>query len=468
MFWTFLEQLGIKSIGVFVQIFLARTLFPEDFALVAMIAVFIGVGDLIADSGLGQSLIRTKKPDEADFSSVFYLNVILGILVYISIYLLAPFVANFYDKHELISILRVIALVVPFGAFSVIQKVQLTIKLDFKKLMLIQLIAMCVSSIVGVTFAYVGYGVWSLVILKICYPFSAFFLYWINSKWTPRFVLDFKKIKYHYSFGVKIMSTYILDAFFNDIYSVILGKFYPLATLGYYNRARTFQNFPIVMVGSSLNKVTYPLFSTIKDNKEKFKAIVRKINKLFIYLFLPVALFLIFNAEIIIIIVLGKKWLSITPFFQILLLGSLFHPITYYNTSIINVFDSPGLILKVTIFSRIFTLIGLILIAKLGIYPILIFQSINTFITSMLFIYFGGQKIEYGFFKQVNDVLPELGLVTVLGITIHIINSLFGMEGFTYSISFIILYTLLFVATSEILKIKTYLYIKNTVMKFCK
>lgn len=468
VFWTFTERFGVKGLGLLVQIVLARILLPSDFGLIAMIAVFIGIGDLIADFGLGQSLIRNKNSLASDFSSVFYLNILLGLLVYLSIYFIAPHVANFYEKQQLILVLRVMALAIPFGSFSIIQKVKLTIKLNFKKIMLIQLIAVSLSSFFGVILAYNNYGVWAIVFLKISYPFLSSLLYWIDSKWKPSLVFDVKKIKYHFNFGVNVMLTYILNSLFNDIYSVIIGKFYTLDTLGFYNRARTFQNFPIVMVGSSLNKITYPLFSQVKDDEQRLKTIVSKINKLFVFVFIPVGFFLVFNAQTIIGFVLGDKWLAITPFFKILLLGSLFHPVSYYNTSIINAFGDPGLILKFTIISRTFSVIGLFFIASLGIYPILVFQSLNLFLISMLYIYFGGLKIEYKFFEQVKDVLPELGLVTLLVIIIHTINGLFGMEGITYSISFIILYAMLFIATSELLKIETYLYIKNTFMKLFK
>lgn len=468
VFWSSLEGFGVKGIGFLSQIILARILLPSDFGLIAMIAVFIGIGDLIADSGLGQSLIRNKNSLASDFSSVFYLNILLGLLVYLSIYFIAPFVAIFYEKQQLTLILRVMALAIPFGSFSIIQKVKLTIKLNFKKIMLIQLVAVGVSSFLGVVLAYIDYGVWAIVFLKITYPFLSSLLYWIDNKWKPSLVFDIKKIKYHYNFGVKIMLTYIINSLFNDIYSVIIGKFYALDTLGFYNRARTFQNFPVVLVGSSLNKITYPLFSQVRDNKQQLKSIVRKINKLFIFLFIPFGFFLIFNAETMIGLVLGDKWLSITPFFKILLFGSLFYPVAYYNTSIINAFGDPGLILNFTIISRIFSVIGLFFIASFGVYPILVFQSFNLFLMSILYVYFGGLKIEYKFFKQVKDVLPELGLVTLLVIIIHTINGLFGMEGITYSISFIILYAMLFIAISELLKIKTYLYIKNTVMKLFK
>jgi len=324
IFWTFTEQLGVKGVGFVVQILIARLLLPEDFGLIAMVAVFIGLGDLLVDSGLGQSLIRTKKPQQVDFSTVFYLNIISALVIYLLLYIIAPYVAIFYDKVELINILRVIALAIIFGSFSVVQKAILTINMNFKNQMLIQIPSLFISSIIGLVLAYNDFGVWSIVFMKVLYPFFTSILYWVYSDWRPRWMFDMDKLKYHYFFGYKLMITYIFNAIFNDIYSVLIGKYYSTSILGFYNRATTFQRFPTMLVGKSINRVTYPMFTKINGDIDKLKRILKKINKLVIYLFLPLIFFLIFNAHEIIVFLLTDKWSNITPFFQFLCVGALF------------------------------------------------------------------------------------------------------------------------------------------------
>lgn len=288
IFWTFTEQLGVKGVGFVVQILIARLLLPEDFGLIAMVAVFIGIGDLLVDSGLGQSLIRTKEPQQVDFSTVFFLNIISAIIIYLLLYVLAPYVADFYNQIELVNILRVISLAIIFGSFSIVQRAILTIKMNFKNQMLIQIPSLFTSSIIGLILAYNGYGVWSIVFMKLLYPFFASILYWIYSDWRPQFIFDIDKLKYHYLFGYKLMMTYILNAFFNDIYSVLIGKYYSTSSLGFYNRATTFQRFPTMLVGKSISRVSYPLFSKVNGDMDELKRIIRKTNRLIAYLFVGI------------------------------------------------------------------------------------------------------------------------------------------------------------------------------------
>jgi teichuronic acid exporter len=235
IFWAFTEQLGVKGLGLVVQILIARLLVPDDFGLIAMIAVFIGVGDLLVDSGLGQSLIRTREPQQADFSTVFYLNITSAFVIYLMFYVTAPHLADFYNRTELINILRVFSFAIIFGSFSVVQKAILTINMNFRKQMLIQIPSLLISSLIGLALAYKGQGVWAIVFMKVLYPFFASILYWVYSDWRPILIFDVDKLKYHYLFGYKLMITYMLNAFFNDIYSVLIGKYYSANILGFYD-----------------------------------------------------------------------------------------------------------------------------------------------------------------------------------------------------------------------------------------
>ena len=232
-FWTFLEEFSGKIFGFVIQIILARLLMPEDFGLLAMVIVFIGIGSSIVDSGFGQSLIRTKDPSQADYSSVFYLNVTISLIVYILIYLLAPYISAFYDESKLTYILRVIALVLIIKSFSIVQQTVLTIKLDFKKQMIVNLIATVVSGSAGALLAFNDYGVWSLVFMQIITASISTILFWYFGKWKPILIFDFNKVRYHYSFGYKLMLNTFVNSIFNYSFDIVIGKYYSASILGY-------------------------------------------------------------------------------------------------------------------------------------------------------------------------------------------------------------------------------------------
>ena len=464
-FWTFSEQLGVKGISFIVQILIARLLIPEDFGLIAMIAVFIAFGDLLVDSGLGQSLIRTKNPQQADYSTVFYINVFSSFIIYSLIFSVAPLVADFYDRPELLNILRVFSVAIIFGSFSVVQKAILTIDMNFKKQMLIQIPSLVISSLIGLVLAYKDYGVWAIVAIKISYPFFSSLIYWFQSKWRPIFMFDLDKLKYHYLFGYKLMLTYIIDAFFNNIYSVLIGKNFSTNTLGFYNRATTFQRFPTVLVGKSISRVAYPLFTKIDGDNVKQKNILMKLNKIIVFLFVPLMLFLVINANEIIIFLLTYKWSNITPFFQILCFGSLLEPINHYYGSLINSHGDSSLVLKIVSYSRILTVIGLPLIIKYGVYPLVVFQAINMLFLSLSFMYFGGHKLKYNLIEQFTDLVPEIIMSTLVSLLIYLFNKIMpANELYSVTINFLS-FIFFYVTLGEIFKIQTYFFVKQEIFR---
>ncbi|MDA9125972.1 lipopolysaccharide biosynthesis protein [Flavobacteriaceae bacterium] len=464
IFWAFTEQLGVKGLGLVVQILIARLLVPDDFGLIAMIAVFIGVGDLLVDSGLGQSLIRTREPQQADFSTVFYLNITSAFVIYLMFYVTAPHLADFYNRTELINILRVFSFAIIFGSFSVVQKAILTINMNFRKQMLIQIPSLLISSLIGLALAYKGQGVWAIVFMKVLYPFFASILYWVYSDWRPILIFDVDKLKYHYLFGYKLMITYMLNAFFNDIYSVLIGKYYSANILGFYNRAITFQRFPTILTGKSINRVSYPLFTKVGEDIDKFKTIILKINKLIAYFYVPLLFFLIFNVHEIIVFLLTEKWTNIIPFFQILCLGAFLEPMTHYYGSVINSFGDSGLVLKISFYSRILTVIGLIFITKIGVYPLVIFQAVNIFFTALVFMYYGGRKINYKLLKQFKEILPELSIGISSSVLIYFLCCWINFNGIYSVIIYLLSFVIFYIIISEILKLTTYVFVKNELL----
>jgi len=462
-FWTLIEQFSGKAFGFIIQIYLARLLIPEDYGLIAMVTIFIGIGTSIMESGFGQSLIRTKKPSEADFSSVFYINILMSIAVYILIYITAPFVSDFYDESSLTFILRVLALIIVIRSFSLVQQTIMTINLDFKKQMIVNLISTIIGGCTATVIAFQGYGVWALVFMQLISNSLMALLFWYFGKWKPKRIFDLDRVKHHYSFGYKLMLNTFVNSIFNYIFDIVIGKFYSSSILGFYNRASTYQKFPTILLGRSINRVTYPMFSKLTDSKIQMKQALKRINKLVIYVYSPFMFLLIFNAKQIIVILLTEKWLPVVPIFQLLCIGGLFQPIQYYNTNIIKALGDSALILKINFFSRLFIIFGIVLIINYGFYYLIIFQVISMLFVTLCFMRSSGLKIEYNLFEQIKDIIVNFSISFSISFLCFYLTKSLDLSNIWsimfYSISFISFYLIF----SQVFKLESYLFIKNLI-----
>lgn len=462
-FWTLIEQFSGKAFGFIIQIYLARLLMPEDFGLIAMVIIFIGIGTSIMDSGFGQSLIRTKNPSEADFSSIFYLNILMSIIVYILIYFMAPFVSDFYDESSLTFILRVLALIIVIRSFSLVQQTIMTINLDFKKQMIVNLISTIIGGCTATVIAFQGYGVWALVFMQLISNSLMALLFWYFGKWKPKRIFDIDRVKHHYSFGYKLMLNTFVNSIFNYIFDIVIGKFYSSSILGFYNRAATYQKFPTILLGRSINRVTYPMFSKLSENKTQMKQALKRINKLVIYVYTPFMFLLIFNAKQVIVILLTEKWLPVVPIFQILCLGGLLQPIQYYNTNIIKSLGDSALLLKINFFSRLFTVIGLFVIINYGFYHLIVFQAISMVLVTLCFMWYSGLKINYHLLEQFKDILVDFSISFLISFLCYFINSTLNLSNLWSLIFYTICFLISYIVFSGLFKLESYTFIKNLI-----
>src|SRR5690606_25732916 len=259
LLWTFMDTFLLKGLVFVASLLLARLLGPTEFGLVGMVTVFVAIGTSLADSGLSASIIRTKDADDSDFSTVFYLNFGMSFLIYALLYLSAPLIADFYRQDILKDIVRLYCLSFIFSAFSAIQIALLNRDMAFKKLMQLNIPGTLVGIAVGLILAYSGYGVWSIVWMYLSTQIVQSLLLWLTSSWKPSLTFDKLKMSYHYKFGYKLMLSGLLNTVFQNIYKVVIGRFFPVQTLGYYERAYSFNQYPVTTLTGVISKVTYPL-----------------------------------------------------------------------------------------------------------------------------------------------------------------------------------------------------------------
>lgn len=416
LFWSFTEQFSLQIIMFVVSVVLARMLLPEDFGLIAMPAVFLSIGMSLRDSGLSSSLIRTINPSDSDYTTVFYMNITLSILVYFLIFFTAPLIADFYQKPLLTEIVRVQSIIIIIGAISSIQHTRLTKSMSFKKQMSIQVPSVVISALFGIWFAYLGFGVWSLVYMNLIQYSVAALHFWISSDWRPSKNFDIKKMKEHLSFGSKITVSGILEVLYENFYTIIIGKYFGAALLGFYARAKSTQELPIKNSTAALNKVTYSLFCEIQDDDKRLKEIYSKIMQQILFWIIPTLIVAAIIAEPLFIFVFTEKWLPAVPIFQFLCFVGILSPLNIYNLSILKVKGRSDLYLITEIINKSYIVIFAIFLISFGLEALLYFQIVSTFISFLINSYISGKLISFGPIEQIKNIFPIFVVGLIMGV----------------------------------------------------
>lgn len=423
LFWTISQQASVQFINFIVQIVLARMLMPEDFGVIAMMAIFLNLGQTLMDGGLTSSLIRTKDADERDYSTVFYMNLLGSIFVYTLLYAFAPLIADFYNQEILIVIIRVYTFSIVIRAFMTVQVTRLTKQMEFKKQMVVQVPSIIGGGILGVVIAYLGGGVWSLVWMNLFQAFVATVMYWIIAKWHPLFVIDKEKLKYHFNFGYKLTLVNLINVIYQNSYAILIGRFFSATQLGYYHQASTLSMFTVKQLNTALTKVTYPMFSSIQDDDSRLKIVYRKVMQQVMFWVTPVMCFLAIVGEPLINIALTERWLPMVPYFQILCLSSIIYPLTVYNLNILNVKGRSDLVFKISLVKYSVIIIGMICIVPYGVSALVWFQAIATIISFFINTVYSGKMINYSVSEQIGSLKHILILGTFTTVVCWLFNS---------------------------------------------
>lgn len=457
--WTFAQQFGVQLINLVVQVILARILLPEVFGLIAMIQIFLAIGQTLMDAGMTSSLIRTEHPDDDDYSTVFWMNIGSSIIIYLIIFSMAPFIAQFFNQPVLKDLVRLYTLSFVIKALVGVQTTRLTKELNFRLQMFMQIPSTLLGGIVGVILAYKGYGVWSLAIMSLTTATLFMLQHWIRIKWKPKFAIKKDKLKYHFNFGYKLTLSGILTTIYTNSYSLIIGKIFSPAQLGFYTQANTLRMLPVDNLTMALRKVTYPIFSLIQNDDVHLKSAFSRITNMVFFVVTPVMFILVLIAEPLFRFVLTDKWLPSVPFFQFLSLIAIVYPISLYNLNIILAKGRSDLHLKMEILKKGISSLFLLLIFPFGLWGVVIASGISMLIHAFVNCYYCGKLINFPVKEQILDVLPILMLNLVIFCSIFLLAHFVGYL-ITSDLLFIIVnsfaYLLLYWLFAIIINFKSY------------
>ena len=432
LFWSSVERFSNQGVSFIFSIILARILAPSDFGIVAMIGIFFAVAQSFVDSGFSNALVRKTDRREEDLSTCFYFNIGVGIIAYIVLFLIAPLVANFYNQPILSPIIRITGLGVVLNSLCVVQQALFTIRIDFKSQAKVTLSATIISGIVGVVLAYLEYGVWALVWQGVVMSLVRMGLLWLMSKWRPK--TGFSKDSFHYLFGYgsKLLASGLLDTIYNNIYPIVIGKFYSPAQLGNYSRALSFAQLPSSNITGILQRVTFPVLSTIQDDIPRLQTNYRRLLKLSAFIVFPLMMGLAAMAFPLIRVVLTPKWEGCSLYLQIICFALMWYPIHAINLNLLQVKGRSDLFLRLEIIKKIVGVCIMCITIPLGITAMCIGMVASSLISLFINTFYTGKLIDLGYLKQMCDLLPifinSLLMGGVVFITIQfIMNDVFKL-----------------------------------------
>lgn len=406
VFWTFSDFFFVKGLSFVAMLFLARWLGPSEFGLIGMIAVFIAIGTSLVDSGLSSSIIRTKDANNSDFTTVFYMNVSMSILVYGVLFFSAPYIAIFYNQEILTEVVRVYCLSFVVSALSAVQLAILNKKMQFKRLTMLNVPSTIIGVCTGLYLGYHNYGVWSIVAMYLTTQVLFSILLWLNSSWKPTFHFSKEKFLFHYGFGYKLMLSGLLDKVFKNSYNILIGKFFPVQMLGYFERAKRFNDYPSKTITGIIGKVTYPIMASLQDNPEKLSVIYKKMLRVAFFITAPLMLGAAAVAYPLFDLVLGDEWIEAVPFFQIVSISSMLYPIHAFNINVLKVYGRSDLFLKLEIIKKVITVVAICIGFRFGIMGLVWSSVITSFIALLINTHFSSQLINYKTGRQLLDMLP--------------------------------------------------------------
>lgn len=421
--WKLAERGGAQLVGFIVTLVLARLLSPDEYGIISIVNIFLSIATVLIQGGMNTALIQKKEIDRTDISTVFFLSLAVFILLYIILYFSSSYFASFFSIPLLEKIIPLIAISLIFGAINSVQIALLTREMKFKEIFKCTFLSVLISGILGVFLAYKGYGVWALVGQQFTMQLIQAILLTISTKWFPQLLFSWSKLKQICSYSINIMLSNLSTAVFLDLRSLVIGKLYSPADLSYFDKGKQFPQLVMNNVNTSILSVIFPVFSSMQNDVQKIKALLRRTIKVSSFIIFPIMMTMVVIAHPMIELLLTDKWIGAVPFIQVFAITYMLMPLHQSNLEAIKAMGRSGIILKLDILRKTFEVLLLILTLSNGTLAIAIGAMISNIISLFINLYPNKNLIDYKFVDQIKDVLPNLLLaVTAIGSTYFLAN----------------------------------------------
>ena len=465
--WRFAERCGAQVVTLIVSIVLARILAPEDYGQIALITVFTTIMQVFVDSGLGTALIQKKDADDLDFSSVFYFNFVVCLILYAVMFVSAPLIAGFYNDGSLTPIIRVISLTIVISGVKGIQQSYVSRNMLFKRFFYATLGGTIFSAFLGIALAYAGFGVWAIVAQQLSNTTIDTLILWLTVKWRPKKMFSWNRLKGLLSYGWKLLLSALLDTGYNNIRSLVIGKMYSSADLAYYDQGKKFPNVIVTNINTSIDSVLLPTMSNAQDNPEHVKSMTRRSIKTSTYIMAPMMMGLAFCAEPIVRLVLTDKWLPCVPFLRIFCITYMFYPIHTANLNAIKAMGRSDYFLKLEIAKKVVGMILLLSTMWFGVMAMAYSLLVSSMTSMIINSWPNKELLGYSLKEQIADILPGILIAVIMGIVISFVQ-LLGLSSAGTLLIQIPLGAVIYLGASYVLKIESLEYLVDMLKGFMR
>lgn len=417
MFWTVFDTGINQGISFIVQIILARILLPDDFGLIGIITVFIALSASMIDCGFASALIREKETTQEDCSTMFYFNLFSSVVLYVVIFFFAPLIAQYFEEPRIVWLLRILSFTLIINSFGIIQRALLTKNINFKLQTKINAIAALFSGVAALLIAYNGFGVWALVFRLMIMQSLQSALLWRYNRWFPS--MTFSKRSFHklFGFGWKLLLSSLIETFYQNLYYMIIGKYFSVTALGYYTNAKKLNDVASQALSAAVQKVSYPVLSAMQDDRQKLRSGYRRIIRSTMFIAFPLMIGLSAVSEPFILFMFGEKWAASVPYVQLMCVEGMLYPLHSINLNILQVKGRSDLFLRLELIKKmIFTLIvAAVMYVQGGIVGLILGGAASSVISYFINAYYSAALISYSIKEQLKDISPSFFISCMMG-----------------------------------------------------
>ncbi len=463
-FWSAADAFLGQGVTFLVGIVLARLLSPTEYGLIGIALIFTIVLSGIVDSGFSTALIRKKDTIDIDYNTMFITNMVISVLLFVALYFASPFISIFFNRPELTPVTRAMGLILIFQALSITQVTILTKKIDFKTKTKASLLSAVVSGVIGISMAFMGYGVWALVDQKLSNTLLYSICLWILNRWWPNGSFSRKSFHYMWGFGWKLMLSGILENTWNQLYQVVVGKCYSPATLGQYSRSKEYATIVSAHFTSIIQRVTYPVLAEVQDEKERMVHAYRRIIKMTMFVIALLMISLGAVAEPFIYCLIGPKWHEAATYLPLICISMSLYPLHAINLNMLKVQGRSDIFLYLEIIKKVISIVPLCLGIFVSIYWMLMGSIFAGIIAFFLNSYYTGKSLNYTSFMQLKDIAPSYILAFVIALSVFFLKYL-PVSCWVILPMQIVVGLTVFLIICETVKMEEYIELKNIVLK---
>lgn len=424
MLWRFAERCGAQGVSFVVSLILARLLAPEVYGIVALVTVFTAILNLFVDSGLKNALIQKKDADQLDFSTVFYCNVALGIVLYAGMVLAAPWIARFYDQPELVPCIRVLSLTLVLGGINGVQAAIVSKRMQFRKYFYATLGGTLLSAVAGVAMAVMGCGVWALIAQRLVNQTIDTMILWMTVRWRPTWEFSFQRLRPLFGYGSKILCSSLLDSLTANLSGLLIGKLYSADSLAYYDKGKNVPFFVIQNIQTAVQSVLFPVLAEEQDQIKRVRRILEQSLQVSAYCITPWMVGIGVCARPLVCVLFTEKWVNMVPFLQLWCFICAFYLLHTANLQVIQALGHSGLYLRMEVLKQVLSLAAIVLVIPLGVLAMMRAMCVVTVLSFCINAWPNGRLVGYGAGAQVRDMLPILLLNTAMGVVVCLVGCL--------------------------------------------